>query len=60
MSEPRPTQNRRPEPLKHNKDPNVGYLVVFALDFFQQYETFFEKVLFTTIVSIICNRRDGF
>ena len=40
MSELRPKQNRRPEPLKHSKDPNFGYLGVFNFDFFRYYETF--------------------
>ena len=35
-----PKRNRRPEPLKHTKDP---YLDVFNLDFFRLYETFFAK-----------------
>ena len=30
-SEPRPTQNRRPEPRKHTQDPHFDYIGVFII-----------------------------
>ena len=42
-SEPRPKQNRRPEPRKHTKDPRFGYFGV--VNFFRHYESFSEKIL---------------
>ena len=36
-------QNRRPEPRKHTKDAPFDHFGVFHLDFFRDYETFFEN-----------------
>ena len=42
-SEPRPKQNRRPEPQKHTKDPHLAILVFWI--FFRHCETLHQRVL---------------
>ena len=44
-SEPRPKQkNRRPEPPKHTKDHNFGYLGIFILYIFSTLRDVFPQI----------------
>ena len=53
----------RPEPRKHTKDLNFGYLGVFNLDFFRHYETFLKLFYYTkgppSLFLKFFNRMDG-